>query len=321
MSSPSMLRPASEGSLPEEQRAALREARRLQWIWLSILLVTVLAMAAVMGSSQAMRTAWIEDLLSVLPPVAFLLAARLAARPPTVRHPFGLHRSLEIGHLVSGVTLGGAGIFLLVDGVTNLLQEERPPLGALDLFGIPVWEGWLMISVALASCVAPVILGRRKRHLAEVLHDKVLRADADMNRADWMTGLATAAGVLGIGVGLWWADAAAAIVISTSITKDGWANTRDAVQDILDARATTFDNAGPHPVIRQAEQMIAAEEWADDVVVIARDQGHVLHLTARVRCPSTAVPVEAIDEIRRRCREMDWRVHDVDITVTRWAGR
>lgn len=67
-----------------------------------------------------------------------------------------------------------------------------------------------MIAVALASCVAPVILGRIKRRLAEQLHDKVLRADADMNRADWLTGLATAAGVVGIGMGWWWADAAAA---------------------------------------------------------------------------------------------------------------
>ena len=44
-------------------------------------------------------------------------------------------------------------------------------------------------------------MGRIKLRYAEQLSDKVLRADADMNKADWLTGLATAVGVLGIGLG------------------------------------------------------------------------------------------------------------------------
>ena len=64
-------------------------------------------------------------------------------------------------------------------------------------------------------------MGRIKLRYAEQLSDKVLRADADMNKADWLTGLATAVGVLGIGLGFWWADAVAALVVSISISKDG----------------------------------------------------------------------------------------------------
>ena len=44
-----------------------------------------------------------------------------------------------------------------------------------------------------------------------------------MNRADWLTALAAVVGVIGIGAGLWWADAVAAIVISLEITRDGLA--------------------------------------------------------------------------------------------------
>ncbi len=97
--------------LLQEQQEALRRARRVQWMWLGILVLTVVAMAAVMGSSQAMKTAWMEDMLSFLPPLAFLIGARVAARAPDERFPFGYHRAVGVGHLVSGVAddSGGPG--------------------------------------------------------------------------------------------------------------------------------------------------------------------------------------------------------------------
>ena len=89
-----------------------------------------------------------------------------------------------------------------------------------------------MVAVMALSCVGPVILGRMKTAPAAALHDKVLFADSDMNRADWKTGIATIVGVLGIGVGLWWADAVAALVVSVSILRDGWANVRGAIEGL-----------------------------------------------------------------------------------------
>ena len=62
-----------------------------------------------------------------------------------------------------------------------------------------------------------MILGRLKKPLAEGLYDKVLHADAEMNRADGLTGLAAIAGVIGIGMGLWWADSVAALVIALDV--------------------------------------------------------------------------------------------------------
>ena len=64
-------------------------------------------------------------------------------------------------------------------------------------------------------------MGRIKLRYAEQLRDKVLRADADMNKADWLTGLATAVGVLGIELGFWWADAVAGLVIAVFAIREG----------------------------------------------------------------------------------------------------
>lgn len=302
--------------LPDEQQQALRKARRIQWLWMVILAATVAAMAAVMGNSQAMKTAWIEDMLSFLPPLAFLIGARVARKAPNERFPFGYHRAVGVGHLVSGVALAGVGLLLIADGGSGLLMGERPPIGAVNLFGTPVWLGWLMITVALASCIAPVILGRIKRRLAEQLHDKVLRADADMNRADWLTGVATAAGVAGIGLGSWWADAVAALVVSVSITKDGWENIRDAISDLADARATTVDNSEPHPIIAQINARVLQEPQVVAVQTRARDEGHVLHAEVFMQLNQPTVDIAWLDGLRRSCAELDWRIQDLVLTVT-----
>jgi divalent metal cation (Fe/Co/Zn/Cd) transporter len=73
--------------LPPAERECLRKAIRLQWIsvvyWLSI--ITLLYFT--LGQSQAMKAAWIEDILGLFPPVAFLIAARYRHREPDEGFP------------------------------------------------------------------------------------------------------------------------------------------------------------------------------------------------------------------------------------------
>ncbi len=97
----------------------LRRAVRLEWITIGFLVVTATAVFLVLGNSQAMKAAWIEDLLSFIPPLAFLVAVRLARQRPTVRHPYGLHRSVAVGHLVAAVALTAMGGFLVVDSASR----------------------------------------------------------------------------------------------------------------------------------------------------------------------------------------------------------
>ena len=175
----------AHNDLPPEQQAAMRRAVWLEGITIAVMLATIAAVYAASGQSQAMKVAWIEDTLSLLPPIAFLVAARIAHRAPSSRFPYGLHRAVGIGHLVAGVALLTMGLFLVVDSGSGLLTGERPPLGVVEIGGQVIWVGWLMVAVMALSCVGPVILGRMKAAPAAALHDKVLFADADMNRADF----------------------------------------------------------------------------------------------------------------------------------------
>ena len=294
------------------QARTLARAVRLEKITLGVLAVTVAVVALVAGQSQAMKVSWIEDSLSFLPPLAFLVAVRVAGRRPTPRHPYGYHRSVGVGHLVAAVALLAMGAFLVVDSGSGLLRGERPPIGVTNLFGTPVWSGWLMVAAMTLTSIPPVILGRMKMKLAEELHDKVLYADADMNKADWMTGLATSVGVLGIGMGLWWADAVAALVVSASILKDGATNLKGAVADLVDSRPTTYDDAAPHPLLQEMETVLRQQPWVQDVGVRVRDEGHVFHVEAFVVPAEGVVPtLGQLAAARKRCADLDWKIEDV----------
>jgi divalent metal cation (Fe/Co/Zn/Cd) transporter len=302
--------------LPEPQRKALRSAIRLEWVTLGVMTLTVFAMYLVLGSSQAMQAAWVEDLLSLLPPIAFLVACRVIRMRPTEEHPYGFHRATGIAHLVAAVALLVMGAFLLVDSALTLIRAEHPSIGGVTLFGQTFWLGWLMILTLAASAVAPILLGRKKLKLAEVLHDKVLYADADMNKADWATAVSGIVGVTGIGMGLWWADAAAAIVISASILHDGIKNLRAAIAGLIDTRARTYDDSDPDPVGDRIDALLSGLRWVERAKSRVRDQGHVYHVESFV-VPKHGKPpsLDEIERARKASIDLDWKVQDMVIVL------
>ncbi|MFH5823811.1 cation diffusion facilitator family transporter [Georgenia sp. AZ-5] len=298
--------------LPEEQDRALHRAIRLEWLTIGYLVTAVIPVYLVMGNSQAMKAAWVEDMLSFIPPIAFLVAVRLTRKPPSERHPYGYHRSIGVGHLVAATALLSMGALLVWDSATRLVKAEHPPVGLMELAGQEIWSGWLMILVLAYTGIPPVLLGRAKMPLSRELHDRVLYADADMNKADWMTAGGAVIGVLGIGVGLWWADAVAALFIAVSIIHDGWKNLRVAVAALMDARAATVDGEEPHPLVEQVDELLGSLPWVRAARSRVRDEGHVFHVESFV------VPAEGVTpsptqlrEAREAASELDWKIQDM----------
>lgn len=121
--------------LPEDKQRVLRRARRLEIVSIVYMFTVIGVIFAVMGSSQAMRAAWVEDLLSLVPPISFLVAARVAASNPDRKHPYGRHRAVAVGHLVAAVALSTMGLLLTYESVSGLLKQEHPPIGTMQVFG------------------------------------------------------------------------------------------------------------------------------------------------------------------------------------------
>ena len=101
--------------LPDRQAATLRKAIRYEWITIAFLAFAITLVGLVAGNSQAMKVAWAEDMLSLAPPLAFLVAVRIIRKPPTAKRPYGYHRSVGVGHLVAAIALTTMGAFLIFD--------------------------------------------------------------------------------------------------------------------------------------------------------------------------------------------------------------
>lgn len=299
--------------MPPEKERLYAKATRLEWITLIYLSSAVFFIYLTMGSSQAMKAAWLEDLLSLTPAAAFLVASRFRNRSPNERFPYGFHRSISIAFLCASVALTLMGIFILLDSAMKLISLEHPSIGTVQPFGKPVWLGWFMLPALLWSAIPAAVLGRIKLPLAAQLHDKVLHADAKMNKADWLTAGAAMVGVIGIGLGFWWADPVAAIVISVDILHDGVVNLRAVIADLMDSRPQSVDHSSIDPLMKRVENELLAMSWVREARVRLREEGHVYFGEAVVVPAQRDALIENIEEAQEQLRSLDWKLHEIVI--------
>jgi cation diffusion facilitator family transporter len=308
--------PVREFELPPELADQQRRAVRIEWITLAYMLSAVVLLFLTLGQSQAMKAAWIEDLLSLLPPAAFLIASRLRKRSPSEKFPWGMHRAVSVAYVFAALALLVMGSYVFLDSAIKLIRAEHPPIGVIQLFGEEVWLGWLMIGALVYSGAPAVFLGRAKLRLADDLHDKVLYADAQMNKADWMTVAAAIVGIVGIGFGLWWADAVAALFISVDIVHDGWKNVRAAVHDLMDARPRRHDAREYHPIVERMNEAVNDCDWVERGAVRLREEGHVFTGEVMVvprteALESAADLMDRLEELADHLLSLEWKVYDI----------
>jgi cation diffusion facilitator family transporter len=300
--------------LPPDKHELLKKAVRLEWLTIAYLLSAIVILYFSLGSSQAMKAAWAEDILSLLPPIAFLIASRVRRKQPDTKFPYGYHRVTSIAFLCASVALLSLGAFILYDSVMKLAKFEHPPIDLVKPIGDnPIWLGWLMLPALAYSALPAIFLGRAKQPLAKELHDKVLFADAEMNRADWLTAGAAMLGVVGIGFGLWWADGVAATIISVDITHDGFKNLKVALADLMDKEPTVVDHSRPDPLPLWVKNELLLMDWVKDAEVRLREEGHVFVGEAVVVPVDDEDLVGRVERANHRLLDLDWRLHELVI--------
>ena len=146
---------------PPEQQEPRRRAARLSWLSMALLLTTAIAVYLTLGQSQAMKTAWIEDLMGLIPPAVLLVALRLENKEPNDRYPFGHFQAISIAFLVTSALLTLGGLWLLYDSAMRLIHRERVPVGTMTIASHTFWSGWAMIA-ALVYCVAVGVVRLRQ---------------------------------------------------------------------------------------------------------------------------------------------------------------
>lgn len=299
--------------LSAEQEHLRKKAIRLEWLTIAFMISIIAVMYLVLGQSQAMKTAWVDNLLGLVPPIAFLVGTRLEMKDPNAHFPYGFFRSISIAYLLASTALLLMGAYLLVDSVAKLISAIHPTIGSVELFGQQIWLGWLMIAALIYNIVPPLILGRKKLPLGERLHDKVLFTDAEMNKADWMTAVAAIVGIIGIGFGIWWADAAAAAFISFDILRDGLRNTWTAVKDLVDQVPRTIGTMERAPLLDRIRETAKGLDWVEDAVIQFREEGRLCTGTVFVRPRTTEGLAEKVAQAITTLEDLDWRLYEVAV--------
>ena len=262
--------------LPPHIVETLRKAERLQWWKIGWTVSIVIVMGLVMGQSQTMKTAWVEDLLSLVPSIAFLVAARMERKgQASARFPFGFERVNGLGVFLAAGALAATGALLLWDSAMTLIHAEHATVGSVRLFGHDIWLGWLMLAAQFYALIPPLIIGRKELPLAQMLNDKLLHTDALMNKANWMTGAAGMAGIIGLGLGWWWADSVAAAIISVDIIHDGWKALRSSTAELIDGAPRALSS----PDLSDEAQALKArlEQRYPGADVRLRETGRLIH--------------------------------------------
>ena len=300
---------------PPEQRRQRDRAKRIAWLSITLLLFASVATAFTVGQSEAMKTAWVSDVLSMVPPIAYLVASRFELRPPSKRFPYGYYRSMSVCFLVTASALSIIGIWLFVDAAAKLLHGARPPIGTVVLFGRQIWSGWLMVAALAYSMVTGIVVGKLKEPVAEKLHDKALEADSKLNRAEWMSEGAAIVGILIVAYGQWWGDAAAALFISFDIIQDGWLNVKQVVADLMDESPSELGEGELEDLPSRVKEAAERLDWVDHAAVRLREQGHVItgdvFVVPRVHAAADLVP--RIEQASDELAEVDWRLHGLTV--------
>ncbi|MBV8518678.1 MAG: cation diffusion facilitator family transporter [Acidobacteria bacterium] len=301
--------------LPPDVEATFARAMRLEWLSLVLMISTAVLVYATISHSQAMKAVFVEDALSLIPPIAFLITGRIRWRTPNERFPYGYHRSVTIGYLCSAVALLSLGLLILFEALMTLVHREHPSIGVLGLFGHQIWIGWLAYPVLLYSIACEYTMGRMKQPLAKELHDKTLAADGRMNRADWMTGVAAMLGMTGIAFGWWWADAVTAALIAFEIVRDGWENLKEVLTDIMDEVPTKADEEERADWAAKLRDHVRGLDWVRDADVRLREEGNLFTGEVYVVPRTLDRAEERGAELIRSARALDWRFYELELVL------
>jgi cobalt-zinc-cadmium efflux system protein len=267
------------GVSPDADRGPLAAA-------LALIVVFMLAevAAGILSGSLALLSDAAHMLTDAGSLVLALVAARLAARPPSASFTFGLGRAEILSAQVNGIAL------LVLAGVIALEAVQR-------LAHPPSVEGGVVVVVGLLGAAVNVAaawqLARAERRSLNVEGARA-HVIADL----WASLAATAAGAVILLTGWGRADGVAALIVAVLMVRSGWRLAVDAGRVLLEGSPTGVrsEDVGralaAHPGVVQVHDL------------------HVWEVTSGFPALAAHVLVAPGDDCHARRRELDRLVHD-----------
>lgn len=297
--------------LPDELVPTMHLGTRLAAGMIVYLAADIAVLASLQAGSQAILALIVEDVLESIAPVAYLVTKGTSSQDPDPDFPYGHHRDVTLGAFASSLALLGFGLVMLGVSAISLLDAQHPTIATMEVFGIWVWKGWLVVGWLLPTALIPWWLARRIRRPAEQMNNRVLDVAGDLLAADWQSTMAGVIGVVGVAAGLWWLDSTTAIVISLSVVWDGLRSTRQTADMLLDRQPTELGSGKTVDLVDRLKEETDKTEWVDGSSVRLRAHGQVFFGDVVVEIGDREVSGRQLSELEKRLRALDWRLLEV----------
>jgi len=196
-------------------------------------------------------------------------AIRISERPADSRHHYGHAKVESVAALIETGLLFVTAIGVVIEALRRLWGHEAA-----------VSVTWWAFALIIGSIAVDYTRSRSLHDVAERTSSAALEADALHFSSDMISSIAVLAGLALVALGVAWADAAAALLVSAFIALAGWRLGQRTIDTLMDA--------APEGVIDKIE---AAGRATQGVLrlerVRARPSGATLFVDAQVVVPRT----------------------------------
>ncbi len=244
------------------------------------LVVSKLVVGLLTGSLGILSEA-VHSLFDLAASIFTLLAVRTARKPADQEHPYGHGRAENLAAFAEGVLLLVTATGIGFEAIRRLITGGPPVNPAGYAFAL------LIGSLVIESGRAVVL-----RRVGLLASSEAMLADATDRVADVLANLGVLAGLIGVRLGLPWADALAAILVAVIIVRAAWRLAWRSGDILIDRAAAGAE--------RQLREVIQGVDGVREVrSVRVRRSGPNLIGDARI-ATSRMLPVEAAEGQEQR---------------------
>ncbi len=290
-------------------RQAAHRAIGVSAVGLALTGTAELTIALLSGSVGLLGDA-LHNLCDVSTSLVVFLGFRLSKRPANPSHPYGYERAEDLAGLGVALVVWASAVFAGVVSVHKLTVH-----GGTSHLG-------LGMAAALIGIAGNQLVARYKRGVGTRIQSVTLLADATHSWLDALASVGALLGLIGVALGMPWADGIAGLIVTAFIVHVGWQVTSELVTHLMD---------GIDPdLLARAEQAALSVRGVEHVHARARWAGRSLLIDLEGFVPA-AITVAAAEELGRhvddvvsravpQCRAVLWSARALPKVATRPVG-
>jgi len=208
--------------------------RTIRTVLVGVLLLNLLVASAKLGyglwsNSLSMTADGLNSLLDGAANVVGLIGLAIAARPPDPNHPYGHRRFETLTSLCIALFMILALLEIVQQSLHRIHTGEHPDVTVVSFVVMGVT---LLVNVAVTTW---------ERRTGARLKSSILIADARHTGTDVFATLAVIAGLIGVALGIDWADVVFALIVAGVIAWAAWSIIREAALSLSDVAAASTE--------------------------------------------------------------------------------